>query len=141
VVQTIGWSERTGHYVFPQDWCKRNNIGPKLCDSIVNKTPLAARTNRMIGGNAPSVYLSRIQKNAAISSERMDEQILRSHLIDPAALRGDDFEPFFRAREAALLDRIQAAMGTPISREATRSESEDVADYQPEIEADDEVAA
>ncbi len=48
------------HHVFPQDWCKSHGIEPRRCDSIVNKTPLSARTNRMIGGNAPSTYLGRI---------------------------------------------------------------------------------
>jgi len=30
-----------------------NGIDPLYCDSIVNKTPLAAETNRSIGGVAP----------------------------------------------------------------------------------------
>lgn len=103
------------HHVFPQDWCKRNGIDARRCDSIVNKTPLAARTNRMIGNNPPSTYLVRMQRNAGIDETRMDE-ILESHLIDPLALRLDEFDEFFKARETALLDRIQQAMGKPIAR-------------------------
>jgi hypothetical protein len=121
------------HHVFPQDWCKKNGVGPKRCDSIVNKTPLSARTNRMIGGNAPSTYLGRIQKSASISPDRMDE-ILRSHMIDPTALRIDDFDSFFKARESALLDRIQAAMGKLIVREGSRSEPTSEEDYEVEEE-------
>jgi hypothetical protein len=44
-------------------------------------------------------------------------QILRSHLIDPVNLRSDDFESFFGAREAALLNRIEEAMGKRIARD------------------------
>ncbi len=103
------------HHIFPQDWCKRNGIDARRCDSIVNKTPLAARTNRMISNNAPSSYLLRIQRSASIDEVRMD-QILESHLIDPLALRLDYFDDFFKARETALLDRIEQAMGKPIAR-------------------------
>ncbi|MDE2718406.1 MAG: DUF262 domain-containing protein [Chloroflexota bacterium] len=45
------------HHIFPQKWCGEHGIEPARCDSIVNKTPLTARTNRSIGGAAPSEYL------------------------------------------------------------------------------------
>lgn len=83
----------------------------------MNKTPLSARTNRIIGRNAPSGYLPRIMKNADIPEERMRE-ILESHVIDPDALMNDDFEAFFQARQGALLERIEAAMGKPVARDA-----------------------
>ncbi len=65
----------------------------------------------------------------------MDE-ILRSHLIDPKGLRADDFDAAFRTREAALLDRIQAAMGKPIARDLARSEPETLDEYESEAEAE-----
>jgi hypothetical protein len=111
------------HHIFPDDWCKRNQIEPKRCDCIVNKTPLSARTNRVIGGNAPSIYLPKIQKGAGIDDTRMDH-ILRSHVIEPALLRTDDFHGFFRGRQETLLSRIEAAMGKPIARGAPVGEME-----------------
>jgi hypothetical protein len=117
------------HHIFPKEWCKRKGIDSKFYDSIINKTPLSAKTNRMIGSNPPSVYLARIQKNAGISEERMDE-ILHSHLIDPVALRGDDFDTFFQARKEALLDRIEQAMGKPIPRDVAES-----TDYEDETDS------
>jgi hypothetical protein len=117
------------HHIFPKEWCKLKGIDPKLYDSIINKTPLSAKTNRMIGSNAPSGYLARIQKNAGISEERMNE-ILRSHLIDPVALRGDDFDTFFQARKEALLDRIEKAMDKPIPRDVAEP-----AEYEDETES------
>ncbi len=104
------------HHIFPVDYCKKAGIDSKRADCVVNKTPLSAKTNRMIGGNAPSVYLERLQKSADITPARMDE-ILGSHVIDPGSIREDDFEQFFEARRRALLDRIQRAMGKPLLEE------------------------
>jgi len=90
------------HHIFPQDWCKKNNVGPDRCDNIVNKTPLSARTNRTIGGNAPSTYLGRLESRFKASPEQMDG-LLRSHLIDAGLLRSDDFTAFFAVGKEAVL--------------------------------------
>ena len=50
------------HHIFPQDWCKKQGIKPQVYDSIINKTPLSYRTNRIIGGVAPSEYLAKLEK-------------------------------------------------------------------------------
>ena len=117
------------HHVFPQHWCKNHGINARSCDSIVNKTPLSAKTNRMIGANPPSIYLSRIQKSAEIYHERMN-QILHSHVIEPEALRLDNFDAFFRSREQALLDRIEQAMGKPTACEIIEQEDMEPVDYE-----------
>jgi hypothetical protein len=44
-------------------------------------------------------------------SEQRIEEILRSHLIDPATLYNDDFDAFFEARTQAILARFGRAMG------------------------------
>lgn len=98
------------HHIFPQDWCARNGIEPGRCDSIINKTALSARTNRMIGGKAPSEYLVRMQNAGGLDENAMDAA-LETHLIEPQALRKDEFETFFEARRQALLERIQTVMG------------------------------
>jgi hypothetical protein len=48
------------HHIFPKKWCEDNKFKPGVYDSIINKTPLAYRTNRIIGGAAPSVYLNKL---------------------------------------------------------------------------------
>lgn len=73
------------HHIFPQKYCKENGIDPKRCDCVINKTAISAKTNRIIGGNAPSVYLERLKKHSGINDKRMDE-ILRSHAIEPDTL-------------------------------------------------------
>jgi hypothetical protein len=119
------------HHIFPQAWCKTNNVDPKRCDCVVNKAPISAKTNRIIGGNAPSAYLARLQKNAGIEVGRMDE-ILRSHLIDPSALRADDFESFFQARTQELLGRIEAAMGKPLAKDVLEADVPEVVEFEAE---------
>src|SRR5262249_15915998 len=49
------------HHIFPKDWCKHRQIEAKVYDSIINKTPLSYRTNRIIGGDAPSKYLAKLE--------------------------------------------------------------------------------
>jgi hypothetical protein len=55
-----------------------------------------------------------------------------SHLIDPAALRADDFDRFFQARSQALLEKIEKAMGLPIAREAVEADVPEAVEYEAE---------
>lgn len=119
------------HHIFPQAWCRQHDIDARRCDCVVNKTPLSAKTNRMVGGNAPSVYLTRVQNKAGITVSGMDD-VLQSHVIDPQALRTDDFDAFFQRREQALLRRIEKAMGKPIARNVAEADDLQPVDYQDE---------
>lgn len=112
------------HHIFPQDWCKKQGIKPTIFDSIINKTPLSFRTNRIIGGVAPSEYLAKLEKGdqrtPTIQQERLNAY-LRSHLIDPELLRKNDFEAFMSTRQESLLSLIEQATG----KLAYKGESED----------------
>lgn len=101
------------HHIFPRAWCEKNGIPPQRYNSIINKTALSKATNIAIGGNAPSQYLARIEQKHGISGEALDD-ILQSHLIDPALLRADDFEGFWKARKAALAALAADAQGKPV---------------------------
>ncbi len=124
------------HHIFPRAWCGKQDIQRELYDSIINKTPISARTNQMIGGRAPSTYLETMEKKAEIDSERMDE-ILQSHVIVPGLLRDDDFQGFFEKRAHSLLDRIESATGKKVSREQIESffeaETEAIDDDEEEL--------
>ncbi|MEN9316690.1 MAG: hypothetical protein RIS35_3083, partial [Pseudomonadota bacterium] len=74
----------------------------------------AAGTNRFISGDAPSVYLGRIQKAKQVPPHSLD-QFLASHVIPVLALRADDFDTFIRLRASALLDLIEIATGKTVS--------------------------
>ncbi len=104
------------HHIFPEKWCRDAQLDAAIYNSVINKTPLSARTNRLIGGRAPSKYLLLIERSAGISSARMDD-ILRSHCIVPEHLRADRFWDFYAARAEALLQRIEAAMGKNVTRD------------------------
>lgn len=104
------------HHIFPRKWCCDRGLSAAKTDCVVNKTTLSAKTNRMIGGRAPSEYLATLKKQADIDDARMDA-ILTSHVMDPGSLRSDDFERFFAARAEALLLRIEEATGKRIARD------------------------
>ena len=105
------------HHIFPEKWCKTVGIEPGTYNSVINKTAISARTNRQIGGKAPSKYLPAVERAAGVEPPRMDE-ILGSHCIAPALLRTDKFWEFYAARAETLLHRIEAATGKSITRES-----------------------
>jgi hypothetical protein len=117
------------HHIFPQDWCKSRGVKPTIFDSIINKTPLSYRTNRIIGGIAPSQYLSKLEKGndstPPIDSQKLDSY-LRSHLINPDLLRVDNFEVFMEDRQRQLLALIEQAMGKAAYTGSVAEEGEDV---------------
>jgi len=132
------------HHIFPQDWCKTNRIKPDVFDSIINKTPLSYRTNRIIGGVAPSQYIAKLERGnettAAIDGERLNTY-LRSHLIDPALLRADNFQAFMEDRQARLLALIEQATGKSAYTGGVAEEGEDVEGDEDTVEAELTIAA
>jgi hypothetical protein len=126
------------HHIFPQEWCRTQGIDRKVFDSIVNKTPISYKANRMIGKKAPSAYLEAIQKHkqVQIGDEDMDA-ILSSHWIDPKSLRENDFEVFMAKRSRALLDLVEGAMGKVIEPPPENtSEVQDNSDDSEELEVE-----
>lgn len=114
------------HHIFPKKWCETQAIPPRVYDAIVNKTAISYKANRMIGGRAPSQYLAQIQSNPQVQLKdpAMDE-ILRSHLIEPALLRSDSFQAFYAARKAALLNLVVRAMGKASSEPSSAAPEDD----------------
>jgi hypothetical protein len=106
------------HHIFPVAWCtKTDNAIPRNdFDSIINKTPLSGRTNRIVSGDAPSKYLNRLREKAGVGEEVFNE-FVESHLLDINFLRADDFYGFFNERKEKILQRIELAMGKTIPRE------------------------
>ncbi|MER7947896.1 DUF262 domain-containing protein [Streptomyces sp. NPDC096079] len=102
------------HHIFPKVWCQEAGKDPDVYNSVVNKTPLTARTNRIIGGNAPSDYLVKLAKSAETTAEEVHRH-MRSHLVAPEHMERDDFPSFFAARKAALLATVAAEMGKAIA--------------------------
>ena len=125
------------HHIFPQDWCKKKGIKPAVYDSIINKTPLSFRTNRIIGGVAPSEYLAKLEAGdkttPAIDRTRLDTY-LRSHLIAPDLLRANEFGAFLADRQKQLLGLIEQATGKMAYSGESTEEGEDIDDDEEVVE-------
>lgn len=100
------------HHIFPKRWCQMSakpRIPQQLYDSVINKTPIDATTNRSIGGRAPSEYLPILQSQA-ISADALDK-VLAEHWIEPNLLRSDSFDKCFVDRGEEMLKLVGDAMG------------------------------
>jgi hypothetical protein len=132
------------HHIFPQDWCKSQNIKPDVYDSIINKTPLSYRTNRIIGGVAPSEYLAKLQNGntttPAIMRDNLDSY-LTSHLIDPLLLYSNQFDAFMADRQKRLLALIEQATGKSSYIGDVQEEGEDVEADEDTVEAEHTITA
>ncbi len=102
------------HHLFPRAYCEKKQYNRERWNSVINKAPLTAKTNRIVAGHAPSMYLASLEKNHDQPTARLNE-ILLSHLVDPALMRADDFDAFIRKRATSLLDLIEKAMGKTVS--------------------------
>jgi hypothetical protein len=122
------------HHIFPQDWCKKQGIPPKVYNAILNKTAISYKANRMIQGKAPSAYLEQIQSHAQVKfTEAEMDAILRTHAISPKLLRADDFVGFCAARKTALLGIVAAVMGKPVLPAGSEGVPEDQDDEDEEV--------
>ena len=114
--QTVFFDEGVDiHHVFPKKWCEDQKLPASLYDSVVNKTPLGYRTNRIIGGVAPSTYLAKLEKGKAGTNGQIIEPpiakpvlagYLETHCIPVDALYANDFHAFMKARQKQLLDLV-----------------------------------
>jgi len=118
------------HHVFPVAWCEKNSIARSDFDCIINKTPLSGRTNRIVGGEAPSKYLERLKRHAGVSDSEFND-ILLSHVVNPRFMYNDDFYGFFEDRKESILLRIENAMKKQIPRkQSTEEEGEFIDDLE-----------
>jgi len=125
------------HHVFPQKWCDDNGIDHEHRESIVNKTTISARTNRIIGGAAPSSYLSVIETRAQIAAQRLDE-LVATHLIPAEFLRADGFDAYFSFRRESLCQLVESAIGKAVQRDIDQGfANEDSAQFEPDDLNDD----
>jgi hypothetical protein len=101
------------HHIVPKDWRKSHPEVGTLIDTILNRTPLTADTNRhVIGNRLPNAYLPEL---IASNGEPTVRATLESHLISPAAfdilLRDpftrEDFEAFIGERQRTFQDAIE----------------------------------
>ena len=102
------------HHIFPKDYCMGQRYEKSKWNSIVNKTPISASSNREIGGVAPSVYLGKLEKKGSVLPSDLDGYV-ESHWIDHTMLRNNEFQYFIIDRAKKLLAAIEQATGRTIS--------------------------
>ena len=116
--QTVFFDEGVDiHHIFPKDWCEKQTpkIPPSIYDSVINKTPLGYRTNRIIGGVAPSIYLDKLENGKVGTNGQIIEPsiakdtlsaYLQTHCIPVPELYANEFTGFMKARQKLLLDLV-----------------------------------
>lgn len=128
------------HHVFPQHWCNQNGVDAEHRESIVNKTVISARTNRSIGGVAPSRYLALIERQAQITTERLDE-LLATHLVPAEPVRADDFDRYFAERREGLCQLVEEALGKAVQRDFSQGLSNEDSSQFDDRELEEVVSA
>ena len=103
------------HHIFPEAYCRSENIKRHKYNSIVNKTPILPATNRSIGGKAPSKYIVDILNKVDNLSEDILKERIESHLINYELLKTNNFDDYLVDRAKKLLDLIEKAMGKVVS--------------------------
>jgi hypothetical protein len=134
--QTVFFDEGVDiHHIFPKAWCESQKLPAALYDSVVNKTPLGYRTNRIIGGVAPSIYLEKLEKgktgpNNQIIEPSIEKQVLagylETHCIPVPELYTNDFTGFMTQRQKLLMELVSHITGhtIPTSTEPTEEGDE-----------------
>ena len=101
------------HHIFPRLYCIGQRYDKAKWNSIINKTPISASSNREIGGVAPSVYLEKLERKGSVLPSDLDGYV-ETHWIDHSFLRNDDFQNFIIDRAKKLLSAIEQATGRTI---------------------------
>ncbi|NGM14260.1 GmrSD restriction endonuclease domain-containing protein [Verrucosispora sioxanthis] len=105
--------------VFPKPWLARHVPNDSRGNSIVNKTPLSYRASKSLIGS-PSAYLQVLARETGTRPEWFDD-VVATHVMNPATLHEDDFEGFYADRSARLVELVNEAMG---KRTVFRDESD-----------------
>jgi len=102
------------HHIFPKAWCSSQGIKRGHYNSIINKTPLTAKTNRSIGGVAPSEYIKKIIETGKVSSKASLIKNMNSHVLEFNFLDDNDYYEFYKDRQSKLIKLIEGAFGKPV---------------------------
>ncbi|TYK43553.1 DUF262 domain-containing protein [Actinomadura decatromicini] len=133
--EKIMFDHQIGLYlIFPKSWCAKAKIPRERYESIVNKTLLAHRTGQLVGQRAPKSYLRLLETDTGLPANWLDD-IIATHLIDPSALRDEEFDRFYKGRAAQLRKLIEAAMGKAAIPAAQAPESAEDYESDPELVA------
>ncbi len=119
------------YQVFPAGYCRAQGVDEQLADSVLNRTPLGKRTERVMESGAPKRYLSRLQSKAIMEDSEFDS-VLATHELEPEYLLTSHWQAFFADRAERFIGMIEYAMDKPVVRDgnvsAWNTDSEDSED-------------
>ena len=107
--------ELDDHHIIPASWGNKH-LATKEINTILNRTPLTAETNRkVIRDRLPNEYLP---EWFAANGEETVKDILKSHLISPAAVEillrvpftPEDFRQFITERQQTIRAAIESLL-------------------------------
>ncbi|MBR4382595.1 MAG: DUF262 domain-containing protein [Selenomonadaceae bacterium] len=101
------------HHIFPKKYCAAKKIPRERYDNVANRTPIMKRTNRIIGDNAPSIYLEKIKTETGLTNADINE-FLKLHFADPELGRADNFDAFIVDRAKKILDAVEELTGRKV---------------------------
>ena len=103
------------HHIVPQSWGKEvDGIGDKI-NTILNRTPLAPETNRVIiRKQLPNVYLKKMFDDNSLNPDKV-YKVLESHFISKKAVEillrenfnKDDYFEFINERKKTIIEAIE----------------------------------
>jgi Helicase conserved C-terminal domain len=103
----------------------------KTAEETAARVMLSYRTNRIIGGVAPSKYLQKLEVGRTTTGGQLVEPpippavldgYLVSHCIPVGVLRANDFHGFIAGRQQALLELVSKVTGHPVPTVAQPAE-------------------
>ena len=98
------------HHIFPDNYLQK--IGGKkadFVDTILNRTLIDAKTNKIISDNAPSIYLEKIEKTGIDFTSLMGSHLIPADKSD--VIWKDNYEEFLKARLELFQLAISDATG------------------------------
>jgi len=104
------------HHIIPSSWGEKKHLKDVSIDTVLNRTPLTAETNRnVIRSRLPNEYLPEM---IASNGEELVRDIFASHLVSPKAfeilLRNPfkpvDFMDFIAERERTIKQAIESLL-------------------------------
>jgi hypothetical protein len=109
------YAELDDHHIVPHHWGKDlDGVGDKI-NSILNRTPLSAETNRtVIHKELPNVYLKKMFDDNSVNPEKV-YKVLESHLISRKAVeillrtdfKREDYFEFIDERKKSIIETIK----------------------------------
>jgi hypothetical protein len=124
------------HHIYPKDYCKKQGLDVKLCESIVNRIAVSRETNRSLGSDGPKKYFTDIVDQAAENGTVLGMQDrLRTCFIPNsekkrsaflAQFTPSKFETLMSERAMLLVDEVRRVVGNSLVAEEPDDYDEDI---------------